>query len=309
MSTALTSTTHTGTTPLDPITLIQCSSKAESTKTQYTRALKPYLDAGRNLTNVVDLAEYAATLGQSRRAHLRSAVSLWARATKARIKATVTPETVDRAQAAIMRLDSIGDVIEVPTPKGTKAHTWLSQSQVKALMNTCGEDIVGLRDRVVLGLLVGAGLRRQELADLTWGSVKTQPVGDKMRTVLDVHGKGAKDRVVPISERLVAILNEWAEITGRDGHIARSLGMARRVGESLSGVAIFRVARKRGALIGVPGLAAHDLRRTFAQLGYEAGVPITQISRLLGHSSVQTTERYLNLDLDLEVTVSDFVPL
>jgi len=53
----------------------------------------------------------------------------------------------------------------------------------------------------------------------------------------------------------------------------------------------------------------HDLRRTYAQLGYNAGVPITQISVLLGHSSIKTTQEYLNLNLDLESTASDFVPL
>jgi integrase len=58
-----------------------------------------------------------------------------------------------------------------------------------------------------------------------------------------------------------------------------------------------------------PVLAPPDLRRMYAQLGYEAGVPVTQISRLLGHASVATTQRYLNLDLDLKTTVSDFVPL
>jgi integrase len=57
-----------------------------------------------------------------------------------------------------------------------------------------------------------------------------------------------------------------------------------------------------------PSLAPHDLRRTYAQIGYESGVPITQISKLLGHTSIAMTLRYLNLSLDLETTVSDFVP-
>jgi integrase len=60
--------------------------------------------------------------------------------------------------------------------------------------------------------------------------------------------------------------------------------------------------------MGKPELAPHDLRQTYAQLGYEAGVPITQISTLLGHSSIETTVRYLNLELDLESPVSDFIP-
>lgn len=87
------------------------------------------------------------------------------------------------------------------------------------------------------------------------------------------------------------------------------MGRGKRLDDRLSAVSVFRIVRQHGALIGVPKLAAHDLRRTYASLGFEAGVPITQISRLLGHSSIETTQRYLNLDLDLEVTASDFVPL
>lgn len=66
---------------------------------------------------------------------------------------------------------------------------------------------------------------------------------------------------------------------------------------------------KYGCKIGVPQLAPHDLRRTYAQLGYEAGVPITQISTLLGHANIATTQKYLDLSLDLETTASDFIPL
>jgi integrase len=46
-----------------------------------------------------------------------------------------------------------------------------------------------------------------------------------------------------------------------------------------------------------------------AQIGYEAEVPITQISKQLGHSSIATTQRYLNMELDLVTTISDFIPL
>ena len=89
--------------------------------------------------------------------------------------------------------------------------------------------------------------------------------------------------------------------------------MSRRLGERISQVGIFDIVRKRGRLIGFDGetrpeLAAHDLRRTYAQLGFEAGVPITQISKLLGHSNIAITQRYLNLELDLETTISDFIP-
>ena len=293
----------------DPIMLIRQSGKAQSTITQYIRALEPYLAHGGNLGDPVALSEYARTLSKSRRAHLRSAVALWTKSASALLKATATPENLEKTQAALMRLEALPQAIQVEPVKGQKAHIWLSPKQVKELMNTCGSDVVGLRDRTVLGLLAGAGLRRAELADLTWESVVQQPAGDKMRTVLEVRGKGTKDRVVPISAKLAALLDEWAAVTGRQGHIVRSLGMAQDLGENLSTVAIFKIVRKHGAMIGLPELAAHDLRRTYAQLGFGAGVPITQVSKLLGHSSVETTQRYLNLDLGLEVMASDFVPV
>ncbi|HAR44905.1 MAG TPA: hypothetical protein DCS05_01700, partial [Nitrospiraceae bacterium] len=93
------------------------------------------------------------------------------------------------------------------------------------------------------------------------------------------------------------------------GRVARSLGRKKQLRERLSAVAIFKIVRRYGVLIGKPELAPHDCRRTFAQLAYEAGIPITQISRLLGHENVATTQRYLDLELNLETTASDFIPL
>jgi integrase/recombinase XerC len=161
----------------------------------------------------------------------------------------------------------------------------------------------------VLGLMLGAGLRREELATLTFDALKEQPMkGGKMRAVLEVIGKGAKSRVIPISALLAGRLKEWQTITG-GGRVARSLGIGKRLGDSMSPVAIFKLVSKYGRKIGLPGLAPHDCRRTFAQLGFEAGIAVTQVSKLLGHADIATTQRYLNLSLDLESTASDFVPL
>jgi len=75
------------------------------------------------------------------------------------------------------------------------------------------------------------------------------------------------------------------------------------------GIGDFAIVRKYGKLIDMPNLSPHDMRRTYAHLGYDAGVPITQIKELLGHASIATTQRYLDLSLDLDTTASDFVPL
>jgi integrase len=144
---------------------------------------------------------------------------------------------------------------------------------------------------------------------LTFDALKQQPTkSGKMRDVLEVKGKGAKDRVIPINKTLADRLRAWQPVAG-GGLVARSLGRKKELGESLSAVAVFYLVRKYGEAIGIPDLDPHDLRRTYAQLGYDAGVPITQIKELLGHASVATTQRYLNLALDLETTASDFIPL
>lgn len=280
---------------------------AASSKAQYGKALTNYLKTGASLTDAQALADYALGLPKSSRAFLKAAVRLWSESLETDIKSQATPENVGAVQAACFRLEALQEAIKVEKDKGVKTHTWLSRAEVKRLLDTCGDDRRGQRDRLLLGLLVAAGLRREEAANLRFEDIKYQPVGDRFRCVLAVEGKGAKKRTVPISDSLANAIDQWATVVGGEGHILRSLE-SHQPGESLSAVAIFKVVRKRGRAIGKPGLAPHDLRRTFAQIGYEAGVPITQLSVLLGHASVETTMRYLNLDLDLEVTASDFVP-
>ena len=112
---------------------------------------------------------------------------------------------------------------------------------------------------------------------------------------------------MPINDKLATAIDDWQTVVG-GGYIARSISKGGVVGDSLSAIGVFHLVRAAGEAIGKPSLAPHDLRRTYAQLGYEAGVPVTQISRLLGHASVATAQRYLNLDLDLKATVSDFIP-
>jgi site-specific recombinase XerD len=201
------------------------------------------------------------------------------------------------------------EAVQIETKKGTKAHIWLSQAQVAHITALCDNDLEGKRDWIVLGLLLGAGLRRAELVNLTSDALKQQPTKNgRMRDVLEVVGKGSKSRVIPISEKLGARLREWIATIG-GGLIARGMTRSGNLKESISDRAVFDLVRRYGDKIGMPELAPHDCRRTFAQLGYEAGVKITQLSTLLGHSSISVTPTSLNLTLDIETTASDFIPL
>ena len=94
----------------------------------------------------------------------------------------------------------------------------------------------------------------------------------------------------------------------RNPLVRKPTNSIRSLGESISTTGLYNIVRKRGGMIGKPDLQPHDLRRTYAELGRRAGVPISQISKLLGHSSLETTQEYLNIELDLEMTISDFVP-
>jgi hypothetical protein len=88
-----------------------------------------------------------------------------------------------------------------------------------------------------------------------------------------------------------------------------SLGLKCEIGESLSAIGLFGIFPKQGVMtsvmIGVKELDPHNLRSTDAQLSDNARVPITRISKHLFHSSIAATPRYLDLDLDIEVSISD----
>jgi site-specific recombinase XerD len=287
---------------------------APSTRAQYRRALNRYFrETGSSITDVEALSAYAAPMPKCERAFLKAVIRLFSRERAKMLKASATPDNVRGVQAALYRLEAMLDAVKVKQGAGTKVHTWLTEAEVGELLATCDNGIVGQRDRVVLGLLVAAGLRREEAAGLRFCDVKAQPFKDgsgrvQRRTVLAVNGKGAKKRPVPISEQLATAIDEWGELVGRESRIGRSLAMNSKQSEELSGDGVFYIVAKRGKMIGKPKLQPHDLRRTYAQLGYEAGIPVTQISRLLGHASLATTQRYLNLELDLETTVSDVIP-
>ena len=283
-----------------------------TTKYKYKRELEAMAAAGVNPLNFEALAIYADNLKSSRKTFLKSALRMISTDYERTTKGGATPANIAQVQTVVYRLEAMRSAINVKKHKGSKAHNWLSQAQVKEITSLCSNDLIGRRDWIVLALLLGAGLRRDELAQLTFDAIKTQPMkGGKIRTVLEVTGKGNKTRVIPISKAIAARLLSWRDEVMIGGMIARSIskGSKNKIGASLSSIGIYKLVANYGAMIGKPELAPHDMRRTFAQLGYEAGIPLTQLQTLLGHESIATTQKYLDLNLDIETTVSDFIPL
>jgi integrase len=295
---------------LNFFTILALSSLSESTKRNYGAAIQVYQETGASLTDFDALALHAATLTPAMRAHFKKALRFWGKTLEKRLKAQARPELVNELQAIFWRLEALGDAVEAPQVRGQKAHSWLTQKEVKQLMNTCNPaEVIGRRDRVLLGVLLGAGLRREEMVNLDFEDLVLLPVKGRFRTVTNVvEGKGKKNRAVPISEPLAALLDAWRVETG-GGRIARSLDNRGNIYPTLSAASLLTIVKEAGARIGKPNLQPHDLRRTFAQLAYEAGVSILQISKLLGHANVATTQKYLMLDLELDIVAGDFIPV
>jgi site-specific recombinase XerD len=199
-----------------------------------------------------------------------------------------------------MRPEDAASVASVGSVKqrGKRLGHWLSRDQVTKLLAVPDVSTLGgLRDRAILAVLVGCGLRRAELAGLTFEQIQ-QREGRWMIT--DLVGKGNKLRSVPMPAWAKVAVNGWAKAADlHSGKVFRRVNKAGKLtGDSLTAQAIRNVVSEAGQVLGVE-LAPHDLRRTFAKLAHKGGAALDQIQLSLGHASIQTTERYLGIDQDL----------
>src|SRR6202166_3345105 len=193
--------------------------------------------------------------------------------------------------------------------QGIRSGNWLSQRQAQALLSA--PDITtlrGLRDRAILAVLLGCGLRRSEVAALTFAHVQQR---DGRWCIVDLVGKHGRVRTAPMPTRVKVAIDAWTAAAGvHADHVFRPVNRAGRVtGERLGEKVVWQMLREYAATAGVPGIAPHDLRRTCAKLCRAAGGELEQIQLLLGHASVQTTERYLGTKQDLVHAPNDAIKL
>jgi integrase/recombinase XerC len=186
---------------------------------------------------------------------------------------------------------------DLPTvrAKNVRARHWLTADQARQAIAAAGGGPFPLRDRALVGVLVYTGLRAQEAGQLRWDDI------DLATNRIRVKGKGEKHAVVGIAADLHQLLTDWKQVHGTGWVFPRGryAGVGGRADHWLDydvplapqGIRI--VVTRVGKLIGVPGLRPHDLRRTLAGILEDRQVPIDQISAVLRHSTVATTQRYL----------------
>jgi integrase len=157
-------------------------------------------------------------------------------------------------------------------------------------------------------LLIGCGLRRGEVLALALESVQQREEHWVIANLLD---KGGHVRTVPIPTWVKAVIDAWTTAAGlAHGRVFRAINKAGRVwGDGMTPKVIWDVVRAGAARAGIEKLAPHDLRRTCARLCHLAGGELDQIQFLLGHVSIQTTERYLGCKQKLRHAVNDTLGL
>jgi len=185
---------------------------------------------------------------------------------------------------------------------GRKTGNWLSERQAADLVNQPDDSLRGMRDQAILAIAYGAALRRSEIVNLKVEDVKY--VAPKDTWVIQVlRGKHNRTREAPIGEDTKYYIDRWIEAAGLEsGWIFPCMDrntMELDLAQHIHPATIFEIVRKYAGPLGLDA-APHDLRRSGAKNMYEAGGDLIQISALLGHSDLKTTQTYLGVSIDYE---------
>jgi integrase len=210
-------------------------------------------------------------------------------------------------QNGLIGIEEAANLTDVPNIRqtGKRLGNWLTREQAKELLAVPDRSkLKGKRDYVILALLVGCALRRQELASLKIEHIQLR---EGRWVIIDLRGKGGRIRTVAIPIWVKQGIDVWIAAAKIDkGRLLRPLSKSgKMVGDELGDWAIWSVVEQSSKQIGIEHFGAHDLRRTCAKLCRKNGGDLEQIKFLLGHSSIQTTERYLGSEQEIAVAVND----
>ena len=213
------------------------------------------------------------------------------------------PSSVERALSAIKsfhrfmlqeEISSVSPAAALPLPKkAERLPDVLSVRQALALLDQpFPKTAAGQRDRAIIEVLYGCGLRVSELTGLDVGAVSLED------EVVRVIGKGSKERLVPLMgsahKALAEYLSDWrGELVSSRSGAAVFLNVR---GGRISRQSVFAIVERAGRVVGIDGLHPHTLRHSFATHMLQGGADIRIVQELLGHSSIQTTQLYTHLD-------------
>ena len=187
---------------------------------------------------------------------------------------------------------------------------WLDKHEQHRLMRAIENDlelakknypkrwVTRRRDASLILFLLHTGLRLSETVELR---MKDMQISERKGNVLVQHGKGGKQRNVPLNSEARKALHEWMDIRPQSDHLWMTVEGEH---ESLSGRTVQRVLQRYAKTADVKELTPHICRHTFAKNLVDNGVGLEKVAALLGHSSLNTTRIYIApSERDLELAV------
>jgi integrase/recombinase XerD len=223
------------------------------------------------------------------------------------------PASVSRAVSAargffrFLMLDGhikIHPAEDIHTPQNnSRLPQFLSEEEMERLLSA--PDIktdIGVRDRAMLEVLYAAGLRVSEMC-----SLKTSDI-DVDSALVTCHGKGSKQRRVPIGKSAVQWLQRYLGIRKRLGNEARPELFLHR-GRQMTRQNAWAIIKTYAAVAGVPDISPHTLRHSFGTHLMQHGADSRSVQALLGHADISTTEIYTHItDLHMRKAYDRFHP-
>ena len=188
---------------------------------------------------------------------------------------------------------------------GMRLGNWLTVTEARNLLQLPNaHTLKGKRDRAILAVLLGCALRRSELIDLTFDHIQRR---EDHWAIVDLVGKAAHVRTVPMPDWVKETLDLWLSAANiRQGKLFRCVCRKGTVwGTEVTEKVVWHVVKEYAGRLGISNLAPHDLRRSCARFCHDSGGELEQIQFLLGHVSVQTTEKYLGCRQRLRGAVND----
>ena len=188
------------------------------------------------------------------------------------------------------------NVSEVPYVKETQEIKEIIENPeaLQVLLSSPKPSKIGIRDQIIMTILYDSAIRADELINLDLLDVNINNDVPYLR----IYGKGSKERIVPISENTVLLIQNYIRIyhaSGRSSPFIYTIINGRK--NRMSERNIERILEKYGDIVrkiysDIPArIHPHMLRRTRATGWYRDGVPIETIAVLLGHSNIQTTRK------------------
>ena len=192
---------------------------------------------------------------------------------------------------------------------GKQAKT-LTKAQIDTLLLNVSSGRNGTRNRVIALLSVRAGLRAKEIAHLTWSMVLNSDgtLADEI-ALQDCASKGSSGRTVPMAKDLKAAMAAWRAESGAIHHSARIITTERAAATSAQAVVNMFADWYRA--LGFTGCSSHSGRRTFitnaARKISTVGGSLRDVQALAGHSSLTTTQRYIEVNAEAKRRVVEVV--